>query len=103
MARVDCRWNVAGVTRPLHWVSQIAGPYEGDGNHDVLFNNKRCVVVETGIVEAILKHLKPVAEYGRDGNSYFKIVSLNSLFKMQILLANEDIVKLMMGQKFLGI
>ena len=67
---VDCRWNVADVTRPLHSVSQIAGPYEGEGNHDVLFNNKRCVVVEPGIVEAILQHMKPVAEYQRDGNLY---------------------------------
>ena len=61
---------MADVTRPLHSVSRIAGPYEGEGNHDVLFNNKRCVVVEPDIVEAILKHLKPVAEYGRDGNLY---------------------------------
>ena len=68
--QVDCRWNVADVTRPLHSVSQIAGPYEGDGNHDVLFNNKKCVVVSPGIVEEILKHMKPIAEYKRDGNLY---------------------------------
>ena len=61
---------MAEVTRPLHSVSQIAGPCEGEGNHDVLFNNKRCVVVAPGIVEEILKHMKPVAEYQRDGNLY---------------------------------
>ena len=48
--------------------SAKSGPYEGDGNHDVLFNNKRCVVVGPGIVEAILEHMKPIAEYKRDGN-----------------------------------
>ena len=49
--QVGCRWNVADVTRPLHSVSQIAGPYEGEGNDDVLFDNKRCVDVGPGIVE----------------------------------------------------
>ena len=63
-------WNLANVARPLHAVSQIAGPYEGNGNHDILFNNKKCVVVPPGIVEAVLKQIKPVAEYQREGNLY---------------------------------
>ena len=63
-------WNLANVARPLHAVSQIAGPYEGDGNHDILFNNKRCVVVPPGIVDAVLRQIKPVAEYLREGNLY---------------------------------
>ena len=68
--QAGCRWHVAGVTRPLHSVSQIAGPYDGEGNHDILFNNRRCVVVPPGVVEAVMKHMDPVAEYHRDGNLY---------------------------------
>ena len=65
-----CRWNVAAVIRPLHSVSQIAGPYGGGGNQDVFFDNKRCAVVAPGVVEAIMKQISPVAEYHRDGNLY---------------------------------
>ena len=68
--QVGCRWSFADVTRPLHSVNQIAGTYEGDGDHDVLFNNRRCVVVPLGVVEAIMQHVDPVAEYHRDGNLY---------------------------------
>ena len=68
--QVGCRWNVADVTRPLHSVSQIAGPYEDDGQLDVLFNNKRCVVVPPGVVEAAMKQCSPVAAYHRDRNLY---------------------------------
>ena len=69
--RVGCRWDVADVTRPLHSVSQIAGPMEGDGNMDILFNNKRCVVVRPGVLEAVMKQIgDPIAEYQRDGNLY---------------------------------
>ena len=75
--QVDCRWDVADVTRPLHSVSQIAGPIEGDGNHDILFNNKRCIVVEPGIVEAILQLMKPIAEYKREGNLYLSEFTLS--------------------------
>ena len=70
LGEVGCRWNLADVSRPLHSVSQIAGPEEGDGEHDVLFNNKMCVVVQPGIVAALLKHIKPIAQYDRDGNLY---------------------------------
>ena len=67
---VGCRWNVAEVTRPLHSASQIAGPYEGKGNHDMLFNNKRCVAVPHGIVNQIMEQVNAVAGYHRDGNLY---------------------------------
>ncbi len=46
-----CRWQVADVTRPLHSASEITGPEEGPGVQDVLFSNKRCVVVPPGILE----------------------------------------------------
>jgi hypothetical protein len=68
---VGCRWNVADVTRPLHSVSQIAGPIDGDGNMDILFNTKRCVVVPPGVVEAVMKQIgSPMGEYQRDGSFY---------------------------------
>ena len=75
--QVDCRWDVADVTRPLHSVSQTAGPFEGEGNHDILFNNKRCVVVEPGIVDATLQLMKPIAEYKREGNLYLSEFTLS--------------------------
>ena len=51
-------------------MGQIARPYEGNGNHNILFNNKKCVAVPPGIVDAVLKQIKPVAEYHREGNFY---------------------------------
>ena len=65
---VGCRWQLADVTRPLHSASRVTGPEEGPGKQDVLFNNKRCVVVPPGIVEEILKKVAPVMEYKREGN-----------------------------------
>ena len=67
---VGCKWQVADVTRPLHAVSRITGPEEGPGLQDVLFNNKRCVVVPPGVVDKILKEVNAVAEYERRGGLY---------------------------------
>ena len=65
------KWNAADVAGPLRAVRQVIGPAEHPaGRHDVLFNNKRCVVVEPGAVERLLKTIKPVAEYTREGNLY---------------------------------
>ena len=52
-------------------MSQIAGPYEGNGNHHILFNHERCVDMPLGIVDTVLKQIKPLAEYHREGNLYF--------------------------------
>ena len=80
--KVGCRWDVADVTRPLHSVSQITGPVDGDGNMDVLFNNKRCVVVPPGVVEAVMKQLgEPIAEYERDGNLYLSTFSMSDFVR----------------------
>ena len=78
---VVCRWDVAEVTRPLHSVSQIAGPYEGIGNHEVLFNNKRCVVVPPGIVDQIMEQVNAVAEYHRDGNLYLSDFTMSDFIR----------------------
>ena len=68
---IGCGWNAADVARPLHAVSQVTGPADhATGKHDVLFNNKRCVVVEAGVVERLLLSIKPIAEYTREGNLY---------------------------------
>ena len=67
---VTCRWQVADVTRPLNSVSQVCGPPEGSGLQDVLFNNRKCVVVPPGIVDEILKRVAPVAQYDRQGGLY---------------------------------
>ena len=79
--QVGCRWHVADVTRPLHSVSQIAGPYESEGNADVLFNNRRCVVVPPGVVEAMMKHIDPIAEYHRDGNLYLSDFTMSDFVR----------------------
>ena len=72
-------WNVADVARPLHAVSQVTGPADHPtGKHDVLFNNKRCVVVEPGVVEYILQRVKPIAEYVREGDLYLAEMQLST-------------------------
>ncbi len=75
---VGCKWQVANVTRPLHSVSTITGPYDGPGKQDVLFNNRRCVVVPPGVVDRILKEVNAVAEYERQGNLYLAEMTLSS-------------------------
>ena len=72
---------MAEVTRPLHSVSQIAGPYDGDGNHDILFNNKRCVVVPPGVVEQIMQQVSAVAGYHRDGNLYLSDFTMSDFIR----------------------
>ena len=77
--KVAGRWQVADVTRPLHSVSEVCGPEDHPtGHHDVLFNNKRCVVVPPGVVEHIMKHINHVAEYPREGNLYVAEMMLSS-------------------------
>ena len=75
---VGCNWQVADVIRPLHSISTIAGPEEGPGLQDVLFNNKRCVVVPPGVVERILKEIQPIAQYDRCGNLYIAEMEMSS-------------------------
>ncbi len=79
---VGCHWQLADVTRPLHSVSQVTGPKDGPGKQDVLFNNRRCVVVPPGVVDEILKKIKPVMEYPREGNLYVADATL-SAFRRQ--------------------
>ena len=75
---IGCNWQLADVTRPLHSVSQVTGPADGPGKQDVLFNNKRCVVVPPGVVDRILKEVKPITEYHREGNLYLAEMTMSS-------------------------
>jgi len=68
--KVGCGWTACAVTRPLHSVSKIAGPEEGPGIQDVMFNNRIGVVMPPGLVDLLLKHIKPVARYPRRGGLY---------------------------------
>ena len=79
--KVGCRWQLADVTRPLYSVSRIAGPEDGPGDHDVLFNNKRAVVVPPGVVEKVLQSVKPVAEYKRSGGLYLAEMTLSDFVR----------------------
>ena len=68
---VGCDWTMANVSRALHSVAQVAGPKgEGDGKQDILFDNENCFVVPPGIVKRIMKVVKAVAQYKREGNLY---------------------------------
>ncbi len=74
---VSCNWQLADVTRPLHSVGQVTGPEDGPPKTDVLFNNQKCVVVPPGVVEEILKKVKPIAEYKREGNLYLADMTMS--------------------------
>ncbi len=74
---VTCKWQLADVTRPLHSVGQVTGPVDGPPKTDVLFNNQKCVVVPPGVVAEILKKVKPIAEYKREGNLYLADMTMS--------------------------
>lgn len=70
--------NVCEVNRALHSISQIAGPEDGPGVHDVVFTNKRGVVLPAGLLDSILQKHKPVLEYERRGGLYVTDIKLSS-------------------------
>ena len=79
LGAIGCHWQLADVTRPLHSVAKVTGPEDHPtGKQDVLFTNKRCVVVPPGVVEKILKTVKPVVEYARTGNLYIADMEMSS-------------------------
>ena len=78
-------WNGADGARLLHAVSQVTGPADHPtGKHDMLFNNKRCVVVEPGVVEYILQRVKPIAEYAREGDLYLAEMQLSTFGRQDL-------------------
>ena len=76
--KVGARWNACGVTRPLQSVSKTAGPEDGPGEQDIMFNNKLGVIMPPGLANMILKHIKPVATYPRHGGLYVCELELSS-------------------------
>ncbi len=79
LGAIGCHWQLADVTRPLHSVAKVTGPEDHPtGKQDVLFTNKKCVVVPPGVVEKMLKTVKPVVEYARTGNLYIADMEMSS-------------------------
>ena len=76
-----CLWKVADVTRPLHAASQITGPADGPGTHDVLMNNRRAIVVQPGVVDKIMKVIAPIVEYERQGNLYMAEMTMSDFIR----------------------
>ena len=77
--RVSCAWQASDVNRALHSVAKVCGPKgEGNAKQDVLFDNDVCVVAPPGVVKAILKRLKPVMQYEREGNLYVAELGMSS-------------------------
>ena len=74
---VGCNWDLADVTRSLNSVSRICGPEAGSGKADILFTNKKGVVVPRGAVDEILKKYKPIVEYPRKGGLYIGKMTLS--------------------------
>ena len=66
---VDCDWSVAEVVKPLHAVCKITGTPAAP-KHDVLFTAGRAVVVPHGHVESILRNVKPLMQYDRQGDLF---------------------------------
>ena len=69
---------MADVSRALHSVAKVTGPKSGPGKQDVLFDNEVCVVVPPGNVKEILKRIKPVIRYERQGNFYIAELTMSS-------------------------
>ena len=79
VGKVGCGWELFDVGRALHSVLTVCGPEDHPtGKQDVLFNNKLGVVVPPGVVAAILRRIKPVAHYPRDGNLYVGEFTMSS-------------------------
>ena len=76
--KVGGRWTACEVFRPLQSVSVTTGPEDGPGEQDVLFNNRLGVVMPPGLVNMILKHIKPIATYPRRGGLYVCDYELSS-------------------------
>ena len=70
-ASVGCQWQMADVNRALHSVARVTGPKDGPGKQDVLFDNEVCVVVLLGAAQEILKRIKHVMRYERQGNFFY--------------------------------
>ena len=69
---------MADVSRALHSVAIVAGPKDGPGKQDILFDNDKYYVVAPGVVKKLMKTLNAVAEYEREGNLYVTEMGIQS-------------------------
>ena len=75
--RSGCRWKLADVVRPLHAVCKITGTTQ-EPKQDVLFTAGKAVVVPAGVVERVLKTIKPLMQYNREGDLYIAKLTMSS-------------------------
>ena len=75
-ALVECNWSVADVVKPLHAVCKITGTIEAP-KHDVLFTAGKAVVVPHGHVESILRSVKPLMQYDRQGDLFVAKITVS--------------------------
>ena len=68
-ALVACDWSVAEVVRPLNAVCKITGTVEAP-KHDVFFTAGRAVAVLHGHVETLLRNVKFLMQYDRQGDLF---------------------------------
>ena len=54
LGKAAIKWGVADVERPLQSVSATTGPPDGPGVYDMIFSNKKAVIVPAGAMEKIL-------------------------------------------------
>ena len=74
--RSGCRWKLADVVRPLHAVCKITGTTQ-EPKQDVLFTAGKAVVVPAGVVERVLKTIKPLMQYNREGDLYIAKLTMS--------------------------
>ena len=53
----------------------------GPGQQDVFFDNEECPVVPLGTVKELVKKIKPVMRYDREGNLYVAELSMTSFHR----------------------
>ena len=76
MALVECNWSVAEVVKPLHAVCKITGTIEAP-KHDVFFTAGRAVVVPHGHVENLLRSVKLLMQYDRQGDLFVAKITVS--------------------------
>ena len=90
--KVICPYNIADVARPLNSVSAIAGPADQpedatrEAGNDILFSNKRAVVVPPGFVARAMEELggEAILQWDRTGNLYTKEFSMQNFTRQGV-------------------
>ena len=64
------------MVRPLHAVVKVTGTVE-EPKQEVLFTAGKAVVVPAGVVEQVLKTVKPLMQYDREGDLYIAKLTMS--------------------------